>query len=198
MNELPPDLQNIVCLFAYNTTLGCVKRSLALYLVIRSMHLPFFFYKRRIWCWHERKFIKNPMTEFVPIETVGGKISELFDDDGFYCFLLALDFRRKKVRMFGSREKWLHRLSCGAVCRVLPDAPPRGRALYEKACTIVTFPAPLQAASRYVVRCSAERGFALAAQPVDGSRAHDEPRERRGNPDRLVGPCRASDRAAPA
>ena len=119
--ELPPDLQNIVCSFAYNTTLGCVKRSLAIYLVVRSMNLPFFFLKRRIWCWHERAYIKNPMTAFVPIETVGGRISELFDDDGFYCFLLALDFRRKKVRMFGSRDRWLHRLASNW-CTVEPFA----------------------------------------------------------------------------
>ena len=121
MRDLPPDLQNIVCMFAYNTTLALVKRSVAIYLVIRSMNLPFFFFKLRIWCWHERKFIKNPLDEFVPIETVGGRIGDLFDDDGMYCFLLALDFRRKKVKMFGSRERWLHRLASNW-CTVEPFA----------------------------------------------------------------------------
>ena len=119
--ELPSDLQNIVCNFAYNTTLGGVKRSLAVYMVVRSMNLPFFFYKAKIWCWDAREFIKSPMKAFVPIETIGGSIAELFDDDGMYCFLLALDFRRKKVKMFGSRDRWLHRLASNW-CTVEPFA----------------------------------------------------------------------------
>ena len=85
------------------------------------MNLPFFFFKPEIWCWHERRFIKNPMKSFVPIETVGGRVSDLFDDDAMYCFLLALDFRRKKVRMFGTRERWLHRLTSNW-CTVEPFA----------------------------------------------------------------------------
>ena len=121
MWELGPDLQNIVCMFAYNTSLGSVKHSLKVYGVVRSMNLPFFFFKPEIWYWHERRFIKNPMKSFVPLETVGGRVSDLFDDDAMYCFLLALDFRRKKVRMFGTRERWLHRLTSNW-CTVEPFA----------------------------------------------------------------------------
>ena len=121
MRELPSVLQNIVCMYAYNTTLAGVKTSLALYRVVKSMHLPFFFFKSQIWCWDAREFIKSPMKAFVPIETIGGSIAELFDDDGMYCFLLALDFRRKKVKMFGSRERWLHRLASNW-CTVEPFA----------------------------------------------------------------------------
>ena len=38
-------------------------------------------------------------------------MNELFDFDAMYSFLLGLDFRRRLVRIFGSRERWLQRLS---------------------------------------------------------------------------------------
>ena len=40
----------------------------------------------------------------------GGKFRDIFNDDSVYCFLIALDFRMKNVRAFGSRRLWELRL----------------------------------------------------------------------------------------
>ena len=119
--ELPPELLNIVVLFAYGVPLEAVKHSLTLYSEIKNMSLPFFFYRDIVWDWDSRKFLKNPMVSFEPIEAFGGIVGHLFDEDAMYCFLLGLDFRRRIVRMFGTRERWLHRLSTNW-CAVEPFA----------------------------------------------------------------------------
>ena len=119
--ELPPVLQNIVALFAYGVPLKAVKRSLRLYSDIENMSLPFFFYRNNVWDWETRKFLLNPMVSFEPIEAFGGIVGNLFDEDAMYCFLLGLDFRKRIVRMFGTRERWLHRLSTNW-CAVEPFA----------------------------------------------------------------------------
>jgi len=118
---LPPVLVNIVMGYAYNVSLDSVKDSLGLYMVLKSMRLPFFFYRDTVWNWHDRIFHENPLKVFLPIEYFGGRVRDLFDDDAMYCFLLGLDFRKRKVRMFGSRERWLHRLNTNW-CTVEPFA----------------------------------------------------------------------------
>ena len=105
---LPPELVDLVCLFAYNIPHKSVLRSVNQMCCILDMRMPFFFFRRVIWSWHYSKFLPSPFVEFLPIEYYGN-YAALFDEDVLFYFLLCLDFRRRKVRVFGPRGRWLDR-----------------------------------------------------------------------------------------
>ena len=109
LRVLPPELVNLVCFFAYNLPHASVKRSVNQLCRILDMRMPFFFFRKMIWSWHYSKFLTSPLVEFLPIEYFEGKYSSLFDEDVLYYFLLCLDFRRRHVRVFGGRDRWLNR-----------------------------------------------------------------------------------------
>ena len=110
LGDLPSVLQELVFQFAWNMPRDDVLRSLETILQIIDMELPFFFFREKIWSWHYNMFLPNPVFSFMPIEYYNGRFCELFDDDALYCLLLALDFRRRNVKMFGSRQRWLDRI----------------------------------------------------------------------------------------
>ena len=107
---MPCVLQELVFQFAYNMPRDDVLRSLETILSIINMELPFFFFREKIWSWHYNEFLTNPVRTFLPIEYYNGRYCELFDDDAMFCLLLGLDFRRRSVKMFGSRQRWLDRI----------------------------------------------------------------------------------------
>lgn len=108
--DLPDVLQDLVYMFAWNLPKMQVHVSLNTYLEIKKWNLPFWFLQKRIWSWHYNRYLKNPLETFMPIEYYGGKFRDIFNDDSVYCFLIALDFRMKNVRAFGSRRLWELRL----------------------------------------------------------------------------------------
>ena len=108
--ELPHVLEDLVYMFAWNLPKKPVQASLITYSEIKEWELPFWFFHDRIWSWHYNQFLPNPVFSFMPIEYYNGRFCELFDDDAMFCLLLGLDFRRKNVRMFGSRQAWLDRV----------------------------------------------------------------------------------------
>ena len=108
--SLPDVLQELVLEFAFNLPKHQVLTSLQVILDIVDMKLPFFFFREKIWSWSCNNFMPNPVFSFMPIEYYNGRFCELFDDDAMFCLLLGLDFRRKNVRMFGSRQTWLNRI----------------------------------------------------------------------------------------
>ena len=110
LDELPDVLQDLVLMFAFNVPKSQVVESLDVILSIIDMDLPFFFFRTKIWSWHYNRYLPNPVFRFMPIEYYNGRYSEIFDDDAMFCLLIGLDFRRKNVRMFGSRQKWLDRI----------------------------------------------------------------------------------------
>ena len=110
LSILPDVLQDIVLKYAFNMPKAAILRSLHTILGILEMQLPFFFFRQKIWSWHYNRFLPNPVFAFMPIEYYNSRYCELFDDDALYCLLLGLDFRRKNVRMFGSRGAWLNRI----------------------------------------------------------------------------------------
>ena len=112
LDVLPPDLQDIVLSFAFNLKKRQVVQSLTVFLEIIEMELPFFFFRQRIWSWYYKKYLPNPIFVFLPIEFYDGRYASLFDDDSMYCLLIGLDFRRKNVKCFGSRDIWLDRIVC--------------------------------------------------------------------------------------
>ena len=106
---LPDVLQEIVLIYAYNMPKTQIMQSLRTLQRINEMKLPFFLLKERIWSWDLKMFLANPCKVYFPIEYYGS-YSRIFDDDSIFCFLLALDFRRRNVRLFGSRENWMSRI----------------------------------------------------------------------------------------
>jgi len=110
LSVLPDVLEQLVLDFAFNLPKQAICDSLDIILSIVEMDLPFFFFRPKIWSWEFAKFLPNPVFVFMPIEYYNGLYSELFDDDALYCLLLALDFRRKNVKMFGTRQRWLNRI----------------------------------------------------------------------------------------
>ena len=110
LSILPDVLQDLVIQYAFNMPKDQVLKSLQTILDILDMELPFFFFREKIWSWEFNVFLPNPVFSFMPIEYYNGRYCELFDDDAMYCLLLGLDFRRKNVKMFGSRQKWLNRI----------------------------------------------------------------------------------------
>lgn len=106
---LPDVLQEIVLIYAYNMPKTQIMQSLRTLQRINEMKLPFFLLKERIWSWDLKMFLPNPCKVYFPIEYYGS-YSRIFDDDSIFCFLLALDFRRRNVRLFGSRENWMSRI----------------------------------------------------------------------------------------
>ena len=107
---LPPVLVDIVLEYAYDTTRECLADDLEVYNTIDEMHLPFFMMKSKIWSWKTRSFVKSPLMEYLPLVNFDDDITRLFDFDACYCFLLSLDFRRRIVRTFGTRDQWVERL----------------------------------------------------------------------------------------
>jgi len=110
LGVLPTVLQDLVIEFAFDMPKQLVLDSLRIILSIIDMDLPFFFFRKQIWSWRYATFLPNPVINFLPIQYYSGRYADLFDDDAMYCLLLGLDFRRRNVRMFGSRQKWLDRI----------------------------------------------------------------------------------------
>ena len=110
LSVLPDVLQDIVIMYAYNLPKVDVLRSLDIIMDIKDMQLPFFFFKQKIWSWHYKTFLPNPVFSFMPIEYYSGRYCDLFDDDAMYCLLIGLDFRRRNVKLFGSRDRWMNRI----------------------------------------------------------------------------------------
>ena len=121
LSVLPTDLQDLILMYTFNLPKKAITQSLDVMLDIAEMQLPFFFLRERIWSWHYEMFLPNPMFSFMPIEYYGGKYHDLFDEDSIFCFLIGLDFRRRNVRLFGSRERWLNRI-CNSWRAVAPLA----------------------------------------------------------------------------
>lgn len=108
---LPTDLQDLVMRFCFNLPLEDVTRGVDMILDIKDMGLPFFFFRDKIWSWEYGRFLTTPLKVFMPIEYYGGFYRDLFDDDCTYYLLLCLDFRRRPVKMFGSRIDWQNRFA---------------------------------------------------------------------------------------
>ena len=110
LSGLPAVLEQLVIDYAFNLPKTQVLDSLNIIMSIREMHLPFFFFRESIWSWHYARFLPNPVYSFMPIHYYNGVYCGVVDDDALCCLLLGLDFRRRNVKMFGSRQRWLDRI----------------------------------------------------------------------------------------
>ena len=107
---LPCVLQDLVMRYAYNMPVDAVRKEVRRILEVKHMGLPFFLFRTKVWSWEFSCFLPSPLRVFTPIARYGGYYGDLVDEDVVYYLLLCLDFRRRNVRMFGTREEWYRRL----------------------------------------------------------------------------------------
>ena len=105
LGQLPVDLQNLICDFAWKTNLLCVKSSLKTILMLKTLRLPCNFYHGMVWSWEEKRYMSNPLVVFFPI----GEFEVLFNGTRIRAILFQLDFRKRAVRHCGTRAKWLEK-----------------------------------------------------------------------------------------
>ena len=103
--DLGEDLANIVCDFAFKCRYSEVFYSLKWYLEILCFSFPQHLLNRRIYSPRYRRVLPNPLIVFEPIQNFGS-YRDLFDWSTVYMLLWQLDFRRKVVRVYGSRGNW--------------------------------------------------------------------------------------------
>ena len=100
---IPTDLQNLICLFAWKTNIDTVSSRLDAILVLKTYHLPANFYRALVWSWIETRFVTCPLVEFSPL----GDFNSFFNTPLIKSILYTLDFRKRPVKMLGSRWDWL-------------------------------------------------------------------------------------------
>ena len=108
--DLGEDLADIVCDFAFKCRYRAFFYSLKQYLAIRCFHVPDHCLSSRLYSPVYRTLCRNPLIVFEPIENFGS-YRELFDWDTIYMLLWQLDFRRRTVKVYGSRGSWHLRFS---------------------------------------------------------------------------------------
>ena len=101
--NIPRDLQDLVCKFAWKTSYDVVCERLDTVLVLKAFQLPANFYHALVWSWIEMKFVNNPLVEFSPL----GDFSSFFNQPLIKQILYTLDFRKRAVKMLGTRWNWL-------------------------------------------------------------------------------------------
>ena len=103
--DLGEDLADIVCDFAFKCRYSEVFYSLRWYLKILCFRFPEHLMNRRLYSPKYRRVLPNPLIVFEPIQNFGS-YRDLFDWSTVYMLLWQLDFRRKIVRVYGSRGSW--------------------------------------------------------------------------------------------
>lgn len=107
ITNIPEDLQNLICDFAWKKTIREVQYCLDIVLVIKSHRLPANFYHCVVWSWIESKFVPLPLVEFSPIPEFG----EYFNLARIQQILFELDFRKRRVRTCGNRAIWIQNMN---------------------------------------------------------------------------------------
>lgn len=105
-DKLPKDLKNIICGFAYNCKWFVVEKDLEMCEVLKNMDLSSVFVRREMWSKAYRQHILNPLLVFHPITMFDGFWGDLIDWHAVEELLFRLDFRRKFVRGFATRDEW--------------------------------------------------------------------------------------------
>ena len=105
--ELPTDLVDLVCRFAYNASLKDTKFSLDWAIQALSWDVPDFLVCSGDYDWTKLRRKPSPLVAFDP--TVPP--TDWFREDLMCIVLDMLDFRRSEVKQFGNRFQWRKRIS---------------------------------------------------------------------------------------
>lgn len=107
--DLPKDLKNIVCEFAYGARWDLVQKDVKTCLEIKNMGISGVFTRQTMWSPVYRTYMPSPLLNFEPIRNFGRWL-DYIDWHAVQEFLWRLDFRRRFVRLIASREQWRQRL----------------------------------------------------------------------------------------
>ena len=102
---LPTDLQNLVCGFAFGTSLDTVNCDLNILSEIKSWKLPDQFIEPRVYSVVLGRYVISPLEIYSPLANFGS-IQCLFDNYPFCCVIDKLDFRKRVVKQWGTRWQW--------------------------------------------------------------------------------------------
>ena len=109
--ELPKDLKNIVCQFAYNTNYDAVENDLQTIEKIQGWKLSKIFLRHNVYSSHYMNTIPNPLVQFEPICNFSGRWRDVIDWGVVDEMLWRLDFRRKFVKTIRTRCQWRQMLN---------------------------------------------------------------------------------------
>ena len=104
--ELPKDLKNIVCRFAYNTTYEAVENDLQKIEKIKGWNLSEIFLRKHVYSSHHMDMVASPIDVFQPICNICGRWTDLINWGVVDEMLWRLDFRRKFVKSIRTRAEW--------------------------------------------------------------------------------------------
>ena len=108
-NQLPKVLKNIVSEFAFGCSWVETEESLQMCEKIAALSISPVFLRREMWSWTYGAFKPNPLLVFEPIRRFTGRWCDMIDWHAVNELLYRLDYRRKLVRVGGTRHQWFER-----------------------------------------------------------------------------------------
>ena len=106
---LPKVLKNLVCEFAFDANWKITNRNLEMCGKIVRLDISPVFLRQQMWSWSHGTFLPNPLVVFRPIKQFTGRWSDMIDWHSVNELLHRLDFRRKFVRVAGTRLDWFQK-----------------------------------------------------------------------------------------
>lgn len=107
--ELPKVLKNMVCEFAYDVNWEKTQSSLRMCETIKNYALSPVFLRPEMWSWHYCQFVASPLHVFEPIHRYTGRWSDIVDWHAVNELLYRLDYRRRIVKVGGTRLQWFQK-----------------------------------------------------------------------------------------
>ena len=105
-DELPKVLKNVICEFAYASNWEKTHSDLQMCERLNNCGISPVFLRSRMWSWHYCAFINSPLSVFEPIERFTGRWADIVDWHAVNELLFRLDYRRRIVRLGGTRRQW--------------------------------------------------------------------------------------------
>jgi len=105
-SNLPKDVKNIVCGFAYDQNWEKTASSLRICLETKKLHISPVFLRLQMWSWTYLAFIPSPLYVFEPIHNFTGRWADMVDWHAVNELLFRLDYRKSIVRIAGCRKDW--------------------------------------------------------------------------------------------
>ena len=104
--KLPKVLKNVVTEFAFDCGWAETNRNLQMCEKIALCHISPVFLRPKMWSWKFREFLPSPLVVFRPIRQLTGRWSDMIDWHAVNELLYRLDYRRKLVKLGGTRNEW--------------------------------------------------------------------------------------------